>query len=288
MFSYRGGTEKIISISPASIETVGCDSFISWHVDGFWWAVLDGEVTHRPDGRRVRPPLAEARQITGAGFDMISADEFDALYQSLGASGRPRDDLLRWLHAVRTGSVPPLWMDVLGLFMIELGATRQGLGKTIARPTGRGRPSLRQAEARETQALIARFAAHLAGGEPILATEFRWLQQLVETAMSATGLMMPPPPAVIGRPVDRTSSARFIAQIREAGRLPAQRGSLAKAIQAAALDTVLRHRQVAAAWRGEEHQTITVMATDDAVRMEVERINESLRKIRRRARQCRS
>lgn len=273
--SYRGGTEKVLMIDGAHVETVSSDRFFTWHAPTFLSMVAAGEIEHRPDGRRIRPPAnkpAVLRDVAGA------AQLFAALYSRLGGSGQPHEDVLRWMRAVSEGLPAPPWQHLIGMLLIEIGAEHAGLGARVANPIGRGRRSSRQKEATDTQALIKHFDLFLAGGEPVSAQEWAWLRSLVERGMICVGLLARPATPRVGRPEERFGIARLVLV-----RLGNGRDGQARCLREVAHDVLLRKRQVEAAWRDEDHTRITIQPSDRELTDELARVRSYLHKIRQRA-----
>jgi hypothetical protein len=207
VFAYRGGTEKVLGISAATIETVSSDSFVTWNTTGFLRDVATGGIVHRPDGLQIRPQLS-AQQPKGSTVPPTAAQAFAELYQGFDNSGQPQKVILGWMANITHGQPVEPWQHLMGLALIELGAEQFGLGAKVANPAGAGRRSSHRAKAADTQALIIRFGHYLAGGEPITQMDLGWLRSLLEKGMASVGLMPPMAVTPIGRPRDPSNSAR--------------------------------------------------------------------------------
>lgn len=177
------------------------------------------------------------------------------------------------------------WEHLLGLLLIEIGADHRVLGPQVAHPKGRGRPRARQAEAQATQALITGFDAFLHGGDPLSLTDWHWLRSLYETGLCCVGLMPPIAARGVGRPAVLMFQARSLMKAKRLNLLLGTHGALVKAIRVSAADTVLRRRQVQAAWANQPFASIAVATDDPDVTAEVNRLYATYRSLKRRAHQ---
>ena len=281
VFSYRGGTYKILRIGPRLTETVGHDHFSTWHTPQFREQILAGEITHSPNGRRVRPPAAP-RPFRPSRQDEAAADCFWQRYTLFSNDGQPHIAMMRWTNAIGSGTPVQPWQHLLALYLIRLGAEQIGLGPDVANPRRRGRPSSKRDEAASTQSLIAEFERFLEGGDPPSQADWGWLKQLLEDGMMAVGIMPPRPAPSPGRPADRQSPHRSIVAQQKAHQRNSGRGSLARLTREAALEVVLRQRQVQAAWNGEDFAAVTVSPDDPDLASMAITIAKNLRTTRQR------
>ena len=281
VFSYHGGTHKILRIDPHRIETVGHDHFSTWHTPQFGEQILSGEITHSPTGRRIRPPRVP-RPTRPKRQDEATANLFWQRYTLFSDDGQPHVAMMRWTIAVRSGAPVPPWQHLLALSLIRLGAEQIGLGPDVANPRRRGRPSSKRDEAASTQSLIAEFEEYLAGGDPPSPLDWGWLQQLLEAGMMAVGIIPPRAAPSPGRPADQQSPHRSIVEQQKARRGNSGRGYLARLIRDAALEVVRRQRQVQAAWNGEDFAAVTVSPDDPDLASMAITIAKNLRTTRQR------
>ena len=281
VFSYHGGTHKILRIDPHRIETVGHDHFSTWHTPQFGEQIIAGEITHSPNGRRIRPPRVP-RPTRPKRQDEATANLFWQRYTLFSDDGQPHVAMMRWTIAVRSGAPVPPWQHLLALSLIRLGAERIGLGPNVANPRRRGRPSSKRDEAASTHSLIAEFEGFLAGGDPPSLLDWGWLQQLLEAGMMAVGIMPPRATPSPSRPADRQSPHRSIVEQQKARPGNSRRGTLARLTKEAAQEVVLRRRQVQAAWNGQDYQSMLVTADDPDVVELVRTLENTFHTTRRR------
>jgi len=282
VYSHRGGTEKVLSLDAVSLKFVSATGFGTWLLSGFLAAVERGEIVAAPGARPLRAVSDSSAVKTYAPDPALLV----ALGRVVADRARPRDHALRWMRAISTGDAVEPWQHLLGIALIRLGASRLGLDVKAANPAGRGRKTLRQAEAQATQALVGSFETFLAGGEPISQQDWAWLRHLVEQGMIAVGMMPAPQSRSPGRPVTPGGPGRIIEQHSELRSSIRGRGVLARLFREQAMDIVRNRRRVAAAWADQDHTSISVSRTDPEVIDEIRRVETGFYKSgsRRRAR----
>lgn len=286
VFEYRGGTEKILVIGARSVSTVGAESFITWGLTGFRIALAVHDISQ---SKRTHAVLADktatAPQLPN--LDGKAAEEFTRLHASFLDSSHPRTRMMRWARAVANGETAEPWVHMLALKLICLGAESLGYDPRIFAKDRRGRPSALKQATTDVQALIARFVKFLEGEEPISRTDWFKIRSIWERGMTVIGFLPAPTRTVRGRPVTFDSEVSWLrASIRHSAEIKTPI-SRTKLIRTLAGDRVLTRRKVAAAWRGENHEKITVKANDPDVEEEFKliesRFHRHLRNLQRRS-----